>query len=133
MRLHKRTELKGFRRDLRRHPTRAEAVLWRSLRTGQIGGHLFRRQHSVGRYIVDFYCSQARLVIELDGSIHNDPLRTAHDGERQAWLEAQGLRVLRLQNEQVLRQLDLVVQGIAQVLADPRSFPGEGEGMEEGP
>jgi len=111
-RLHHRSELKAIRRDLRSHPTVAEDYLWKRLRRRQLGGWKFRRQHSVGSYVLDFYCPEVRLGIELDGTVHRDPLRSAYDAARQAWLEAQGIRVLRFRNEEVLRQLDLVLGAI---------------------
>ncbi|OGT28335.1 MAG: hypothetical protein A2Z17_01640 [Gammaproteobacteria bacterium RBG_16_66_13] len=84
-----------------RHPmTPAELALWRRVRDGQLGVKI-RRQHPVGRYIADFYCPRARLVIEVDGDIHVEPDRARHDAERTSWLEARGYRILRFMNADV--------------------------------
>ena len=68
---------------MRRNPTPAEDRLWRLLRGRQVGGFHFRRQHPIGRFIVDFYCAMARLVIEVDGSVHNQPGYDEYDSQRQ--------------------------------------------------
>lgn len=114
MRLHKRPALKPIRRDLRRHATAAESKLWKLLRRRQLAGLRFRRQHSIGPYVVDFYCPEVRLVVELDGAVHDDPLRAAYDAARESYLEGLGLRVLRFGNERVMRQADLVLDAIAE-------------------
>src|SRR5690606_25291270 len=82
-------------RQLRQKGTRAEALLWEHLRDRQLHGAKFRRQAVIGRFIVDFYCHEHRLVVELDGAVHDQPDIAAHDAERQEQLEAQGYRVLR--------------------------------------
>jgi very-short-patch-repair endonuclease len=87
-------------RELRREMTDAERLLWRHLRQRQVAGRRFRRQHPVGRFIVDFVCLEAAVVVELDGGQHAD--RQAYDQARTAWLEAQGFRVLRFWNNEVL-------------------------------
>ncbi len=69
-RIHNRIELKTFRKKLRNHSTSAEAVLWTYLKHRQLDGRKFRRQYSIGNYIVDFYCAEEQLVIELDGEDH---------------------------------------------------------------
>ena len=124
-------ELKIRARVMRKHPTPAEAILWQRLRHRRVGGYHFRRQHPIVRYIVDFYCAEAKLVIEVDGSVHDEPDHDEYDVERQAFLEELGLRVLRFHNREVLRGIDEVVKAIANELqstpppAPPRSF-GEG-------
>ncbi len=89
-------------RELRRNPTRAEALLWSRVRRKALGGFRFRRQHPVGPYIVDFFCNEANLVVELDGEIHFDPPIRHRDLSRARDLEAHGLKVLRLGNRQVI-------------------------------
>lgn len=135
-RIHNDPSLRRHRRTLRRRPTTAEAMVWKRLRRRQLGGRKFRRQHGVGRYVVDFSCAAERLVIELDGSVHGDPLRAQADTERQRWLEAQGLRVLRLRNEEVVTQGDLVLAAIEAVFGEPLprapSPEGEGERVKDG-
>ena len=86
-------------RDLRRNPTEAERTLWRHLRQRHVAGRKFRRQHPIGRYVLDFVCLETKLVIELDGGQHAD--REAEDQGRTAWLEARGYRVLRFWNTEV--------------------------------
>ncbi|MEM8600356.1 MAG: endonuclease domain-containing protein [Bacteroidota bacterium] len=105
--------LKAVRRDLRNHATHAEAALWRMLQRRQLKGRKFRRQHSIGHYVLDFYCPAERLAVELDGNVHDDPARAAYDAKRQAALEALGVRVLRFRNDVVLETPDLVVAAIA--------------------
>ena len=87
---------------MRKHPTAAEDVLWQRLRKGQIKGLRFRRQQAIGQFIVDFYCFEARLVIEVDGSIHSQPGHAEYDTERHNYLDSLGLRVLRFSNTQVI-------------------------------
>jgi very-short-patch-repair endonuclease len=105
--------LRSFRRDLRREATPAERRLWQMVRRCQLGGRKFRRQHPVGRYIVDFYCPAEKLVVELDGSVHDDPARAEADSRRQRALEAHGLRVVRFANRDVLETPDIVCAAIA--------------------
>jgi very-short-patch-repair endonuclease len=89
-------------RALRNRATPAEKILWEALRRDSCGGYRFLRQHVIAPYVVDFYCSALRLVIEVDGSIHNLPEVQANDRLRQQALEEKNLRVLRLKNEEVL-------------------------------
>ena len=91
-------------RELRRKPTEAESALWKHLRYRQLNGHKFRRQASIGPYIVDFVCLDKRLAIELDGGQHSDQI--AYDSERTRWLGSQGLHVLRFWNNQVLKEVE---------------------------
>ena len=86
---------------MRRAPTQAEERIWKHLRSGKLRGLKFRRQHPVGRFIVDFYCVSAGLVVEVDGPIHDE--QADADAERQLYLEAMGLRVLRFSNDEALR------------------------------
>ena len=95
---------------MRRAPTLAEDLLWQCLRGGKVGGLKFRRQHAVGKFIVDFYGVGAGLVIEVDGPIHD--YQRDRDEERQAHLEALGLRVLRFTNEEVMSNIEQVVAAI---------------------
>jgi len=99
--IHKRPELKRFRKKLRNEGTRAEAVLWTHLKKRQLGGYKFRRQHSIGRYIVDFYCPKKRLAVELDGAYHFTAKGKFRDRRRDAWLNQQGITVLRYENRRV--------------------------------
>ena len=90
-------------RQLRQEMTPAETILWKRLRTDQLGGLHFRRQQVLDGYIVDFYCHTARLIIEVDGEIHVS--QQEYDAERDAYLTALGLRVLRFSNERIIHNL----------------------------
>jgi len=103
-------------RRLRRRLTDAERALWRNLRDRQLDGHKFRRQHPLGRFVVDFVCLEERLVVELDGGQH--ALRKNADTARTAWLNREGYRVLRFWNNEVLRNTDGVLAEILRTLQD---------------
>jgi very-short-patch-repair endonuclease len=104
------------RRTLRREETDAERALWLLLRSRRLGGAKFRRQHAAGPYILDFYCAQARLAIEVDGSQHYTPDGAAGDATRTAYLEAFGARVLRFSNRDVPTNADGVLEAILHAL-----------------
>jgi very-short-patch-repair endonuclease len=100
---------KAFRRMLRREQTNTEVSLWSALRSKRLSAKKFRRQHPIGRYIVDFYCHDARLVIEVDGSSHDDVGTIRHDELRDAWLASHGYKVLRFTNTEIFKQFDRVL------------------------
>jgi len=108
---------------LRYNMTPAEMLLWGYLRGGQTGAK-FRRQHPLGIYVADFYCHQHKLVVELDGSIHQLADVAKHDKERQNNLELDGLKVLRFTNDQVFNNLEKVLETIKQTINSP--FRGSG-------
>jgi very-short-patch-repair endonuclease len=110
-------ELDQGAKKLRRKPTPAEAVLWERVRGKRVLGYRFRRQHPVGRAILDFYCPEGRLCIELDGPVHDQTRE--HDAARNAWLATHGVRVLRFRNEDVFTNLDRVIARIAEALPPP--------------
>ncbi len=95
---------------LRQRQTSSEQLLWEALRARRHGGRKFRRQARVGHYIVDFYCPGERLVIEIDGGIHDQ--QAATDRDRQAALEELGLRVLRVTAQACEQSLDVVLRQI---------------------
>jgi len=97
-------------KELRHPPTPAEERLWQAVRANRLGVH-FRRQHVVHGFIADFYCHAARLVIELDGPVHDS--QPECDDARTAVLDGAGLRVLRFRNEDVFARLVWVLQEIA--------------------
>jgi len=107
--------LKQQRRSLRRSQTDAEKKLWQVLRDKQVQGLKFFRQYSVGKYVLDFYCSTVRLAIELDGGQHMD---SGHDVERTSHLARQGIFVLRFWNNDVLSNLEGVCERIVLVIKD---------------
>ena len=100
--------------DEHHEPTPAEAHLWQRLRNRRVQGAKFRRQHAIGRFIVDFYCVEVRLIVEVDGAIHE--YTSEEDAIRQEYLESLGLRVLRFSNGQVMQQTDAVAERIGEVL-----------------
>ncbi|MBQ8486551.1 MAG: DUF559 domain-containing protein [Prevotella sp.] len=104
---------KDIRKSLRLNMTSAEAVLWRALRGRGVGGWKFRRQQGIGPYVLDFYCPELRLCVELDGSSHD--YRFEYDEQRTAFLAEQGIRVVRFRNEQVWTSIDGVVAEIVRI------------------
>ncbi len=93
--------------------TPAEEELWRLLRKHKLRGRKFRRQHSVGSYIVDFYCASEKLIIEVDGSVHDTPEAKASDKVRDETLQHLGYEIIRIRNEEVFEQPEQVLQRIA--------------------
>jgi very-short-patch-repair endonuclease len=92
--------------------TPAETVLWKHLRNNKLNGLKFRRQHPLFIFIADFYCHQKKLIIELDGEIHDDPEQAEHDNNRTADLEEKGFSILRFRNEEVISDLEKVLERI---------------------
>lgn len=105
--------LSELARDLRRTQTTAEALLWQLLRKKQLLGFKFRRQHQFGNYIADFYCFEAQLVVECDGSVHEPNESWHHDQDRDAYMISQGLHVLRFTNDRILNDTERVLEEIA--------------------
>lgn len=104
--------LKTRRRKLRSEMTPAEAAMWKMLQRSQVDGRKFRRQHSVGDYILDFYCPAEKLAIELDGAGHFDPVAQFYDLDRKYYLEAFRIRVLRFENKLVFQSPERVIETI---------------------
>ncbi|MGA9363651.1 MAG: endonuclease domain-containing protein [Bacteroidota bacterium] len=121
-------------REFRKKQTETESLLWSRLRSCQLGGLKFRRQHPIGRYIADFCCYEHRLVIEVDGGVHMKQDQRFYDKLRQEDIEAQGYRVVRVTTEEVKRDIAAVLRTIrlASLASPPRSPSpvGEGEGGE---
>jgi very-short-patch-repair endonuclease len=103
-----------YARHLRNNTTEAERRLWHHLRRRQLNGLKFRRQRQIGRYDCDFICLEAALIVELDGSQHVTQSR--YDGQRDAFLKANGFRVLRFWNDSVFSEPDALVQTILEAL-----------------
>ena len=101
-----------LQRQNRKNPAPAEAVLWQALRGSRLEGLRFLRQKAFGRYVVDFYCAEACLVIELDGGVHDTPDARVYDAERSEELETRGLKVVRFRNEEVFGDLPRVLEMI---------------------
>ena len=107
-----RQQARRFRTD----QTPAEQILWSHLRKRQLKGYKFRRQHVIGRFVVDFYCAEASLVVELDGGIHHTTRE--RDAARQAYLKSLGLRVVRVANRDVETGVESIVGCIEMMLPD---------------
>ena len=124
-------------RELRRGSTDAERLLWLKLRDRRLDGFKFRRQHPIGPYFADFACVEAMLVVELDGGQHFESENAAMDAKRTAVIEQHGYVVLRLDNWQMLREPEAVLQVIHQRLLrsrhpHPSPLPQAGEGARQG-
>jgi very-short-patch-repair endonuclease len=113
--LHNRKHLKPVRKELRSSGTAAEAMMWSVLRKSQLG-HKFRRQHSIGEFVVDFYCPSVKLVLEVDGGVHEETGQKLVDYERDAKLKEKGFEVLRITNEEVFEQMEMVIEKIKEYL-----------------
>lgn len=101
-------------REFRRTPTPAEEKLWEALRGRRLAGLKFRRQHPFDRYVLDAFCVEHQLEVEVDGGIHNDPMRAEYDASRTESLGTHGIRVLRFANEQVENHLPDVLAKIVE-------------------
>ena len=117
-------------RSLRATPTDAEALLWYHLRDRRLSDHKFRRQRPVGPYFADFACIEAKLIVGLDGGQHADAV--VYDEDRTRFMEAQGYRVLRFWNNEVLTQTDAVRERILQALREGNPHPSPLTPAEEG-
>ena len=95
-------------KGLRKRETWAEKLMWRWLRGRRFNGYKFRRQHPLGKYSLDFFCEEAELNIELDGSQHGFPEQRKHDGEREAFLKARGIKTLRFWNSGLRRNAESI-------------------------
>jgi very-short-patch-repair endonuclease len=112
-------KLKPIAREMRQKPTEAEKILWGYLRNHNLMGFKFRHQHNIERFIVDFYCAQGRLIIEVDGPIHQ--YQKEEDLIRQQFLESRRYKVIRFTNDEVLYNPEGVVREIKKYL--PTSPP----------
>jgi len=104
--------MRSIARQLRKRPTRTEHMLWRAIRKRQLGGRRFLRQHPIGPAIVDFYCHEKRLAVELDGGIHENRDVKEHDLARQDLIEMYGIRFYRCPAQEVEQNLEKVLEGI---------------------
>lgn len=105
--------LENHRRSLRKEGTPAEATLWCFLQRSQLKGRKFRRQHSVGNYILDFYCPAEKLAVELDGKEHFTSAGYERDQDREAYLKNLNIRVIRFENDEVFWNVEVVLEKIA--------------------
>jgi len=98
--------------DLRRNMTKAERILWNHLRNKQLDGYRFRRQHPVKDFVVDFFCYEAMLVVEVDGSVHSEHTQAERDIERTRLLNQLGIGVIRFANDEVESNINEVITRI---------------------
>lgn len=98
--------------ELRKSMTPAERILWQKLRGRRLGGYKFRRQHPLNIFIADFFCYEAKLIIELDGEVHNHISQSERDKERTRILKEFGLKEIRFSNKEVFEKLEKVIQRI---------------------
>jgi len=101
-------------RNLRRNTTPPESILWKHLRNRRLGGWKFRRQQPIGPYIADFYCAEAKLVVEIDSRAHNG--RLDHDTARDEWMRSDGVETFRVTASDISKNLEGVLEGIAHVV-----------------
>jgi very-short-patch-repair endonuclease len=116
--LFNRKELGKYRTTLRKNLTSAEASLWNILKHRQVSGYKFRRQHSIGNYIVDFCCPQEMLIIELDGNIHGEYHQIEKDELRDNYLKNLGFTVLRFENKHAFQDPEFVINEIRKCLSE---------------
>jgi len=113
----------GARKTLRKSLTPAEALLWTNLKNSQLAGKKFRRQHSIGPFIVDFYCKECRVAVELDGDGHMTETGSLADQKRTEFLKRFNVRVIRFENREVFDDLEAVLQATGQSLGTTPSAP----------
>lgn len=111
--IHNRKYLEERRKELRKNLTSAEATLWKHLQRKQLSGRKFRRQHSIENFIVDFYCPQEQLIVELDGAYHLDFAQQNYDLERTIRLESLGFNIIRFENKLIFENLPFVLEEIS--------------------
>ncbi len=114
MKVHNSKNLLDRRRELRKLPTQAEKILWNELRGNKLGVR-FRREHSIDGYILDFYCFEARLILELDGPIHD--FNKEYDEVRDKFFKDLGYQTLRIKNEEITENLDATTKAIEETLS----------------
>ncbi len=115
---HNKKYLKRNRKELRNNLTSAEATLWSMLKNKKLGGRKFRRQQSIDNFIVDFYCPKEKLIIELDGDIHFNPICENADYLRDKILKNYGFKVLRFENKVVFQQPEIILNAIKNCFDD---------------
>jgi very-short-patch-repair endonuclease len=103
-------------KELRKNETEAEKILWEKLNRNQILGLQFRRQHPIDRFIADFYCAKIKLVVEVDGSIHELPENLDYDIGRSEIMNDFGITVIRFSNEQIINEIDTTIKKIEKII-----------------
>ncbi|WP_112661759.1 endonuclease domain-containing protein [Microvirga flavescens] len=116
------SEHRDFAKQQRREPTRAEEAVWQVLRAGRLG-FKFKRQVPIGIYTVDFVCLEKRLVVEVDGPLHENDEQRLKDERRDLWLMPQGFEILRLPSGLVIGSVEIAAQRILEALTAPSPDP----------
>lgn len=119
--IHNRKSLKEYRRELRNNPTHGEKELWNGLRKKRTDGYKFRRQHSIGPFIADFYCPELKLVIEVDGASHEIPEQKAYDANRTEYFASQEIQEIRFTDGEVLFSVDRCMEKIMKWIEERKS------------
>lgn len=109
-------KLYQYGRELRQSATKAEKILWEYLRNRNLDGLKFRRQHPIDKFIADFYCHQKKLVVELDGAVHDDNMNAQYDEARTYELKGSGIKVIRFRNCEVENSISFVLNEIRKAL-----------------
>jgi very-short-patch-repair endonuclease len=117
-RLYNKSAERNKRRSLRSNMPKSEALVWARLCDRQVEGYKFRRQYSVGVFVVDFYCPELKLAVEIDGPSHQRDGGAEYDSERQLFLEGKGINVLRVTNAQVYQDLNAAIELIIAAIGD---------------
>ena len=125
-------DLKEIAREMRKNPTKVENILWQQLRNKKFEGRIFRRQHPVDIFIVDFYCHSERLVIEVDGGVHEVKDIKSRDQGRTDEMNRFDLRVIRFTNEEIINDMTSVLEKIKQNFLPTNPPSPSGEGYREG-
>jgi very-short-patch-repair endonuclease len=131
--LHKR--MAEVARDLRVRKTSSEDVLWGMLRARRLDGRTFRRQQPIGPFVLDFFCAEERLAVEVDGGVHDDPEQARLDEERQQLIESTGIRFVRVSNDLVMHRQERALENIRSTFstnASPDPLSPRGRGVAEG-
>ena len=109
-------KLYQYGRELRQPLTKTEKILWEYLRNRKLGGLKFRRQHPIDKFIADFYCYEKKLVVELDGSVHDEKVNVDYDEARTYELADSGIRVIRFRNSEVENNIEMVLKQIRKTI-----------------
>ena len=117
-------DAKFKRNSLRNNSTAAESTLWKVLKNKQIDGLKFRRQHSIGPYIMDFYCPEIKLCIELDGEPHDNSEQYNADMERTKYINEEGITVVRFSNNVVFNNIEVIIESIKWFRENPQQIKG---------
>ena len=112
MQVHNKSSLKTIRKDLRNNSTEQECSLWEQLKGSKLDNIKFRRQHSIGNYIVDFYCPEKKLIIEVDGEIHLSKEAIEKDKHRDENLRDMGFKIIRIENKEIEFDIAAVLEKI---------------------